>query len=94
MGAANQGWSSRLQTASRGLALEVCGYGALSNIPRAPGSLIAVDFDGLRRLTPSARTSLSEQIKEGATCYLGGGLPVGAQYSLEPLASVDFRVGL
>ena len=94
VGAPNQGWSSRLQAASRGWALEVCGYGALSNIPRAAGSLIAVDFDGLRRLTPSARTSLSEQIKEGATCYLGGGLPVGAQYSLEPLASVDFRVGL
>jgi len=84
--------SSQLQAASRGLALEIRGFDALSNISRAAGTLIALDFDCLQRLAPGARANLSEQIKAGATCYVGGGLPAGAHYSLEPLASVDFQV--
>ncbi len=86
--------SSQLQAASRGLALEIRGFDALSNISRAAGTLIALDFDCLQRLAPGARANLSEQIKAGATCYVGGGLPAGAHYSLEPLASVDFQVAV
>jgi hypothetical protein len=85
-------WSSLLQAVSRGVEIESCGDGALRNIPEARGTLIAIDFHRLATLPPHAQSNLSEQINAGATCYVGGGLPAGAHYSLDHLAPVDFRV--
>jgi hypothetical protein len=94
IGEAGRGWRSHFQTASRGSVIEVCRCDDVPNIPAAPGTLIAIDFECLGCLTPLGRTILSKLIRAGATCYIGGAWPADAQYSLAPLASVNFRVAV
>ncbi|HJU11438.1 MAG TPA: hypothetical protein VJ728_11200, partial [Candidatus Binataceae bacterium] len=76
------------------VAPKVRGGDDLHNVNGGSGTLLAIDFESLRALSPSALGALREQIKSGATCYVWGSLQADTQHSLEPLAPVSVRAQL
>jgi hypothetical protein len=79
--------------ALRGLEQEWCSSDeTLAHLPLGPGSLIALRFDRLRRLSAAAQAALQTGLGKGATLYVRGGAAPGSPIAMGPFHATELAI--